>query len=342
MLRKFTRYFVVAALSLSQLDNALAQGDERISPYRQNELTANMKRATGVTVNTWLNDRFPLHGEAEFKGKHLQVKCINNKYQHEVVTRVYDRMSKIYDQVASHKREFDKLFLPWFGEYVFDNKFCTFYGTNKLLIPLRGYLREMNDDRSAKTYSVLTQLVKATIFLHHLRIAHGNLNLDNILVFRRTTKEMPRIILSGFEHAIVFNNKYDTMPRDINAVTYMPPEYFPGERNVVSLPKDVRMVDSWSIGVIAYIMATASPDFDLKWSGPMARGYFRYIYKRKSSYFNGQNGWQKLQDMFISTVISMHLNSDAEHRYLPLSSYGELSELSEIIEYMSELSDIPF
>jgi serine/threonine protein kinase len=123
--------------------------------------------------------------------------------------------------------------------------------------------------------SVMTQLLDAVTYLHSIGIVHRDLKPENVLFCEK--KENSRIILTDFGIAAMPGSEPMTAPS--GTLGYAAPEV------VNRQPYDSK-VDSWSLGVIAYILLVGYPPMNFENNEELLRSSQLGQYKFESPFWD--------------------------------------------------------
>lgn len=126
---------------------------------------------------------------------------------------------------------------------------------------------------------LFTEIVSGVLHLHSFDIAHRDISLENILLDGELHCHLADFGLSA-QNASVCHGK-------VGKLFYMPPEVF----GYSSTPYDGFKADSWSLGVLLFILFTGSPAFEM---ASLEDPNFEFI--------QGPNGVRNLLELHESTV----------------------------------------
>ena len=124
-------------------------------------------------------------------------------------------------------------------------------------------------EERAKLY--FYQIVKAVQHMHHNRIVHRDMKLENVLLCYRNNEDVPSLVkVTDFGLSKMINN--ETFLKTIcGTKLYIAPEIIRSKMEDYSqIEEETRYdskVDMWSLGVILYILLSGSPPFDKNFPG---------------------------------------------------------------------------
>lgn len=111
--------------------------------------------------------------------------------------------------------------------------------------------------REPSARDIFLQLVEVVTYLHSSGVVHRDIKLDNILL-----DEQQNVVLIDFEFASLF----DPQTLNIDEPMYFcgTPEYSPPELRFKKRIADPRKIDSWSLGVVLYLLVIGHFPFSEK------------------------------------------------------------------------------
>lgn len=134
---------------------------------------------------------------------------------------------------------------------LFDYICFKYYPFSDLITYYENNLGEALNNIYDNSKIILRQLVDVVLFLHNNNIAHLDIKLDNILY----DKININIILCDFEYCTKINEdgkSLDILDDVKGTKNYISPDWF----NYKIKDIDFRKIDTWNIGVVAYLILT--------------------------------------------------------------------------------------
>lgn len=200
-----------------------------------------------------------------------QLKNIIQRHQASVVTLVYSEKKKQY---FAAKIFFRKLLKDEFQLQILEKElrimerikhenivnFEEIIYTDELIIVVMEFIERFLNERiyhgtnisEAHFYNLLNQIVTAIEYLHERGIAHRDIKLDNIGI---TFDNKIKLIDFGIS-SIKESHSIDSLRTTFcGTLEYIAPEILRGESY------DAKAADVWSLGVVAYVLATGNLPF---------------------------------------------------------------------------------
>ncbi|KAI9592526.1 kinase-like domain-containing protein [Syncephalis fuscata] len=290
----------------------------------------NIAKTTGIV---WLEKELPVRINEKVETRPVSVKCTDKKADYINENNAYKNIYSIAGNNEHHMSVFNQMFLPRYDSVdVGNGMYCTILASAKKLIPLSVYVNKLEAVKKTEYIKqIFLQVVTATSFLHNRKMTHGNINLDNILIYHVDPKSKPRAILANLEYSVYFLSDPKKMPLG-GAFNYRAPEYSSGN-------SDVRMLDAWAIGVSLYFILIGKIPFNDDGSGKIINEYFTKVYDPKTLKFSSSPE-NMINYLYLNTLMNQYVEKNVAWRKVPEDTAGSSGGFERLFKEIDDYSTI--
>ncbi|KAI9597689.1 kinase-like domain-containing protein [Syncephalis fuscata] len=204
-----------------------------------------------LKTETWKasKDHKLFNTEGFYNGKRVWIKCNRNQAHFQNEMTILRKLKSTDPSTVSTPATDKDLSTSYLLEFKTRNKInCVVFPKIHGTVNLYQYVTSKTLLLRIKPlYEIVYLIARALTYLHRLKIMHGDIKLENVLVI--PSKILPQnvqIMLINFEHAILFDKPMQRPP--IGTSGYRPPEaYFGKDPMLYPHAVNMKKYDAWSL-----------------------------------------------------------------------------------------------